>query len=206
MKVIQYYEKKQKELQKDLIRLSSVDVFGTANVSTRVFVGNLTFTATVDEVREYFEPCGAIKDISFPQGYARHQVSRDVRASRGIAFITFENLSGSRAALQYDQRPFAGRRLRVGYASTKENNRDLIIEEDNTTQYQVNTDVVVASPRSDDEEDDDHHRERRDRERRDRERRDRERRDFKYSHRNKRASKREKDNHESRTKRERRIN
>jgi len=118
-RVVEYYEKRQRDLRREIQRLDSSDPLASFGLTDnpRVLIGNLPFHTTVDEIQDFFAACGSIKDVAFPQNSSRPNTDAGLRATRGMAFVTFSDTSGARAALPYDQRSFGGRRLRVSYAT-----------------------------------------------------------------------------------------
>jgi len=79
--------------------------------ATSIFVGNLSYTTTETQLRQLFEPCGAIKEI-------RVAADHEGRA-RGFAHIDFEDNEAVRKAIQKSGTEIDGRTLRVDYSSGK---------------------------------------------------------------------------------------
>jgi len=79
--------------------------------ATSIFVGNLSYTTTEDQLRGLFESCGAIKEI-------RVAIDQDGRA-RGFAHIDFESNDSVQKAIQKSGTEIDGRTLRVDYSSGK---------------------------------------------------------------------------------------
>ena len=58
-----------------------------------IFVGNLAFTATEPEVRQLFEPYGAVERVQIMQ-------DRDTGRPRGFGFVTMPDSSAAHAAIE----------------------------------------------------------------------------------------------------------
>ena len=67
-----------------------------------IFVGNLVFTATVDEVRQLFETYGEVasvrlledRDTGRPRGFGFVEMANDTQARAAIAGLNGTNLGG----------------------------------------------------------------------------------------------------------------
>jgi len=79
--------------------------------STSVFVGNLAYSTTEDDLRDLFESCGEIKEVRI----ARDQDGR----ARGFAHIDFESSSSVGQAIQKAGTELSGRSIRVDFSSGK---------------------------------------------------------------------------------------
>jgi len=81
-----------------------------------VFVGNLSWSVTEDDLRQQFTPCGTIvrvKVLTSPDG-----------RSKGAAFVGFDNAASVDAALNMAGTEFLGRQLKVSKAGDKPVRRD----------------------------------------------------------------------------------
>src|SRR3954462_2853408 len=79
-------------------------------MSTRLYVGNLNFRTTSDELREIFSQAGEVEDAS---GVS----DRDTGRSRGFAFVEMATQEGAAAAIeQFNGKEFGGRALTVNEA------------------------------------------------------------------------------------------
>ena len=75
----------------------------------RLFVGNISYRMTEDELRDTFGEFGDVTDT--------HIVTdRETGRSKGFAFITFAEASGAEAALKLDGTDLGGRQIRVNLA------------------------------------------------------------------------------------------
>ncbi len=82
-------------------------------MGTRLFVGNLAFAATVDDLRETFGSFGEVKD-------AIVMMDRETGKSRGFGFVTFANESQSRQAMSdLNGQPMLGRDIVVNEAQER---------------------------------------------------------------------------------------
>lgn len=80
-----------------------------SKTSTSVFIGNLSYTTTEDQLRSHFEGAGAIKAI-------RLATDRNGQ-SKGFAHIDFETEEQAGKAVQKSASELDGRTLRVDYAN-----------------------------------------------------------------------------------------
>jgi RNA recognition motif-containing protein len=80
-------------------------------MAKKLFVGNLAYTVTEDELRELFASIGACESISIV-------LDRDTGQSRGFGFVTMAGADDAeRAKKQLDGTDLKGRRLRVDDAN-----------------------------------------------------------------------------------------
>lgn len=79
----------------------------------KIYVGNLPFSATEDEVRAKFEPFGSIREVALI-------TDRETGRPRGFGFITYdEEESGRNAISELDGTDMGGRSLRVNQAQER---------------------------------------------------------------------------------------
>ena len=76
-----------------------------------LFVGNLEFSATDDELNEVFQKYGRIERIRMPRGNGTN--------NRGIAFILFSNSDEANAATEMDKKLFKSRPLKVSHSGSE---------------------------------------------------------------------------------------
>lgn len=77
-----------------------------ANDDLSIFVGEVDYEATAEELHKHFEPCGGINLITIP-------VDKYKRTPRGFAYIEFVEKAGMENALLLDDSEFRGRKLKV---------------------------------------------------------------------------------------------
>ena len=77
--------------------------------NAKVYVGNLPYSATEDDLRALFEPGGAVAEV-------RIIMDRETGRSKGYAFVTFETEEGATAALEKSGSDYSGRAIRVDRA------------------------------------------------------------------------------------------
>ncbi|KAG2171278.1 hypothetical protein INT43_002900 [Umbelopsis isabellina] len=78
--------------------------------SPSVFVGNLSFSATREAIKEQFEPCGRIRKV-------RLATFEDSGKCKGFAYIDFFDVESATKALRApDKHTMDGRKLRLEYA------------------------------------------------------------------------------------------
>jgi RNA recognition motif-containing protein len=79
-------------------------------MSTRLYVGNLNFRTTGEELREMFSQAGEVENATVVE-------DRDTGRSRGFAFVEMATKEGADAAIQqFNGKEFGGRALTVNEA------------------------------------------------------------------------------------------
>lgn len=79
---------------------------------TKLYVGNLPFTATEDGVRTLFAAHGTVEKVSLI-------TDRDSGQPRGFGFVEMSNSDASRAMQALNGKDFDGRALKVNEAQDK---------------------------------------------------------------------------------------
>lgn len=103
--------------------LSAVEFGGAAAAADSgekktIFVGNLAFKATPDELTELFAKYGNVESV-------RIMKDRATRRPRGFAFVEMESRGAAKAIKALDGKEFLGRNLRVNEgAERKERNSE----------------------------------------------------------------------------------
>ena len=83
-------------------------------MGVRLFVGNLPYDTTEDEIRDHFSSVGNLSYVSIP-------LDRETGKKRGFAFVEFAEREQAEAAIrQFNNQPFKGRPLAVNEARAKE--------------------------------------------------------------------------------------
>src|SRR5215471_9989903 len=83
-------------------------------MGVRLFVGNLPYDATENEIRDHFSPVGDLSYVSIP-------LDRETGKKRGFAFVEFAGAEQAQAAIrQFNNQPFKGRPLAVNEARARE--------------------------------------------------------------------------------------
>jgi RNA recognition motif-containing protein len=80
---------------------------------TKLFVGNLPFSATEESVRALFEPHGTIETLALIN-------DRETGRPRGFGFIEMTSADAARAMQALDGKDFEGRALKVNEAQARE--------------------------------------------------------------------------------------
>ena len=80
---------------------------------TKLFVGNLPFSATEQSVRALFEPHGTIESIALIN-------DRETGRPRGFGFIEMSSSDAAKAMQALNGKDFDGRALKVNEAQSKE--------------------------------------------------------------------------------------
>jgi cold-inducible RNA-binding protein len=75
----------------------------------KIYVGNLSYGATDDEIQDYFQKYGSIRDVKVI-------TDRDTGRSKGFAFVTFDSADSAQKALEADGKDLNGRNLKVSIA------------------------------------------------------------------------------------------
>src|ERR671917_520188 len=79
-------------------------------MGTRLYVGNLNFRTTGDDLREYFSQAGEVESASVVE-------DRETGRSRGFGFVEMATDEGAKAAIeQFNGKDFNGRNLTVNEA------------------------------------------------------------------------------------------
>ena len=78
-----------------------------------IYVGNLSYRATEDEVRELFAEYGDVSRVNLI-------TDRDTGRARGFGFVEMEREGGNAAIAALDGQDFQGRNLRINEARPRE--------------------------------------------------------------------------------------
>ena len=76
---------------------------------SKLYIGNLPWSTTEDEVREYFAEFGAVHSVTIV-------LDRETGRSRGFGFVEVDSESVEKMISNSDGRDFGGRTLRVDRA------------------------------------------------------------------------------------------
>lgn len=81
---------------------------------SKVFVGNLDFKTTKDQVETLFAEAGAVQDVFIP-------VDRESGRPRGFAFVELDSEESAQKAIKmFDGHELGGRELRVNMAEERQ--------------------------------------------------------------------------------------
>ncbi|MEO1433838.1 MAG: RNA-binding protein [Cyanobacteria bacterium J06633_8] len=79
-----------------------------------IYVGNLSYQATEDDIRLVFDDYGSVKRVSLP-------TDRETGRMRGFAFVEMQSEEEEEAAIEaLDNAEWMGRQLRVNKAKPRE--------------------------------------------------------------------------------------
>jgi RNA recognition motif-containing protein len=78
-------------------------------MAKRIYVGNLPFSATEDEVRQLFSEYGDVASVKLI-------TDRETNQPRGFGFVEMEDQDADAAIQALDNSPMGGRNLRVNEA------------------------------------------------------------------------------------------
>ena len=79
----------------------------------KIYVGNLSYNATEEEVRTLFSAHGSVVSCALP-------TDRDTGRARGFGFVEMDNADAANAIRALDGKDFQGRALRVNEAQPRE--------------------------------------------------------------------------------------
>jgi RNA recognition motif-containing protein len=79
---------------------------------TKLYVGNLPWSATEDDIRELFSTIGEVQSANLI-------LDRETKRSRGFAFVEMSQEDAERAISQLNGKDFQGRDLRINEAQEK---------------------------------------------------------------------------------------
>jgi RNA recognition motif-containing protein len=79
---------------------------------TKLYVGNLPWSATEDDIRELFATVGEVQSANLI-------LDRETKRSRGFAFVEMSQEEAERAISQLNGKDFQGRDLRINEAQEK---------------------------------------------------------------------------------------
>ncbi len=83
-------------------------------MAARLYVGNLPYNVTEEDLQDLFSQAGDIKDVTVIK-------ERDTQRSRGFGFVEFNNQPDAEKAIQmFDGYDMDGRRLTVNMAQERE--------------------------------------------------------------------------------------
>jgi len=78
----------------------------------KIYVGNLPFTATDEEIRTLFAAHGTVESVALP-------IDRDTGRPRGFGFVEMSQADASRAIQNLNGTDMGGRSLKVNEAQDK---------------------------------------------------------------------------------------
>jgi RNA recognition motif-containing protein len=90
-----------------------LETFGENQLSKKMYVGNLSFEATEDQVRDLFSPYGAVESVSMITDRTSGQF-------RGFCFVEMETSAANAAIAALDSHELDGRTLKVNEAKPRE--------------------------------------------------------------------------------------
>jgi cold-inducible RNA-binding protein len=82
-------------------------------LNQKIYVGNLPFTASQEEVEQLFASYGDVISVALP-------IDRDTGRPRGFGFVEMEKADADKAIKALDGTDFGGRSLRVNEAQPRE--------------------------------------------------------------------------------------
>lgn len=91
--------------------------FGENHLSKKMYVGNLSFETTEEQVRDLFTPYGAVESINMIHDRMSGQF-------RGFCFVEMETSAANAAMKALDSKELSGRTLKVNEAKPREERSD----------------------------------------------------------------------------------
>ena len=85
-------------------------------MSKRLYVGNLPFDASIEDVRAAFETYGTVHDVTLV-------TDRETGRPRGFGFVEMENADAMAAIEGLNAKDFGGRNLNVNEARERQGGR-----------------------------------------------------------------------------------
>ncbi|MFV0347911.1 MAG: RNA recognition motif domain-containing protein [Halodesulfovibrio sp.] len=82
-------------------------------MSKKLYVGNLSWSATEDEVRAAFAAYGTVTSVNLVE-------DRETGRARGFGFVEMDDAGAAEAIRNLDGREFGGRNLKVNEAKPRE--------------------------------------------------------------------------------------
>jgi len=82
-------------------------------MSKKIYIGNLPFRATEDEIRQLFEQHGEVTSVTLI-------TDRETGRPRGFGFVEMDDAGADAAVEALDGKDFGGRNLRVNEARPRE--------------------------------------------------------------------------------------
>lgn len=83
----------------------------------KLYVGNIPFTTSEEEIKALFEPFGPIESLNLIH-------DRDTGRFRGFGFVELEDDKAEKARAELDGKDIGGRMLRVNEADDRPRKRD----------------------------------------------------------------------------------
>ncbi len=89
-------------------------LFQEEKMETKIYVGNLSFATTEDELKELFAQAGTVASVALIK-------DRDTGQSKGFAFIEMANQAEAEKAIQmFNGKTFGNREIKVNLARPRE--------------------------------------------------------------------------------------
>lgn len=83
----------------------------------KLFVGNLNFEATTDQVEQLFEHYGPVNEVKIP-------LDRETQKPRGFGFVEMKNRDDAEKAMHgLNDHEFLGRKLNVNVATERKDKK-----------------------------------------------------------------------------------
>lgn len=81
-------------------------------MNNKVYIGNLPYNVSEQDIEEFFSQFGTIEDVSLIK-------DRDTGRLKGFGFVTFESQEAAQDSLQMDGKDFHGRAIKVSMAKER---------------------------------------------------------------------------------------
>ena len=84
------------------------------NMEAKLFVGNLSYSTTEEDLKTLFAQAGAVKSVALIK-------DRETGRSKGFAFVEFNTQADAEKAISmFDGKEFQGRSIKVNFARPRE--------------------------------------------------------------------------------------
>lgn len=100
---------------RQLIVQKAIEKDPFSGTTREIFVGNLSFDATEDDIKAYFEKYGSVIEVRLPLN--------NMNKPKGFAYITFESVDDVKEALKANGTVFMEREIRVNEETHQEKRR-----------------------------------------------------------------------------------
>lgn len=84
----------------------------TSTNNKKIYIGNLPYSVTEQDIREKFETYGAVTEIALI-------TDRETGRLKGFGFVTFETQAAAQGALAMNGQALKGRNIKVSMATDK---------------------------------------------------------------------------------------
>jgi cold-inducible RNA-binding protein len=84
-----------------------------SSLQTKIYVGNIDYSATEAELAEYFSQYGQVESVNIP-------LNRYTGKARGFGFVSFASQEAAEQSIALNGTEFKGRQIQVNFAKERE--------------------------------------------------------------------------------------